>query len=599
MSTTAAASSPDSSPSLRDSFIPTFNGQPAEYKEWRKRITLYHHKMMLSNRKGESILNIVSSLTGTAWRILEDFDVATADKEGTFDSIIKKLDGHFEYDARVQLPQDLDSYFNISRRQGQTLMDFVTMHDEMHRKLQKHGVDLPASVQGWHLLRRCNLTKEQRQLITLRAPQLEKTKVIEALYLVLGQDHRSAPSAPDRRGFGKGYKGRGYVAYDDAYAADAEAAAYDESYEDASEWADEAYWEWEQPEGETDDWQHQDDFDANAAYWQHDAEQDFSEAPNEDVEAYDDAYAAYLDARKRFSDLKLSRGFLPIVALNEAPGNLAPGVLPGPGPSPGGSYKGKKGKKGGSPKGNSPKGGKPGSTYRFTKAPMKPADPKGRAQAALRCVRCGQYGHQAASCPVPSSSKSPNKRPATESVAQMESAHVTFMDSCGHERHDVTMLDPGASAFLSGFGPARRYVNYLASLGYPVQQIQFHRCRHKFHFGGDGESWSHWTMKLPMHVDGRHGFAQVFLLKGETPLLCGRPIIEALGITMDFPNRSAHRFRRRNFNRFQRRKTIRFRRRKVAYLDLDQSLIMIIIAFVLHSPHACRLRCLILSCIST
>ena len=32
-----------------------------------------------------------------------------------------------------------------------------------------------------------------------------------------------------------------------------------------------------------------------------------------------------------------------------------------------------------------------------------------------------------------------------------------------------------------------------------------------------------------MCVAGSHGRAQVFLLKGETPMLCGRPIIEALG----------------------------------------------------------------------
>ena len=37
-----------------------------------------------------------------------------------------------------------------------------------------------------------------------------------------------------------------------------------------------------------------------------------------------------------------------------------------------------------------------------------------------------------------------------------------------------------------------------------------------------------------MCISGNHGRAQVFLLAGETPLLCGRPIIEALGITMDF-----------------------------------------------------------------
>ena len=83
---------------------------------------------------------------------------------------------------------------------------------------------------------------------------------------------------------------------------------------------------------------------------------------------------------------------------------------------------------------------------------MKPHDPRGRASAALHCLRCGQPGHFAANCPVPA--KTGTKRPATEAVAQMEDAHVTFMDFKGHERYDVAMLGPGASAFLSGFGLA-------------------------------------------------------------------------------------------------------------------------------------------------
>ena len=69
---------------------------------------------------------------------------------------------------------------------------FVADHEEAYRKLQQHKVQLPSSVQGWHLLRRASLTREQRRMITLKAPSLEKQAVIEAmyLYLILGQDYR-------------------------------------------------------------------------------------------------------------------------------------------------------------------------------------------------------------------------------------------------------------------------------------------------------------------------------------------------------------------------------------------------------------------------
>ena len=313
--TPAAASGGDASSIARDSFIPLFTGQPHDYKEWTKRITLYH-QMVLAKRSGESVLNIVGSLTGS-WRLVEDFDIALAEKDTAFADILKLLDKHFQYDDRVQLPSDFDAYFGLSRRQGQTLLSYVADHEDQLKKLDRHGVKLPESVQGWHLLRKCNLTREQRQLVNLRAPTLEKGKVIEALYLIFGQDHK-ASQQPDRRHFGKSklrmkrptirmilmmVVNGGYYEIDETY-------------------------------GTPDDWFPDDPkFDQEAIYYQN-ADDDGTTADGAEsawAEEYDQAYAAYLDARKQFSDLRLSRGYFPVVALGDpSAGNLSPGVLSPP-----------------------------------------------------------------------------------------------------------------------------------------------------------------------------------------------------------------------------------------------------------------------------
>ena len=176
---------------LRDSYVPTFSGQPADYKEWRQRIHLYHRKMMLTKRGNESVLNIIGSFQGVTWRLFQDWSLEELEKESSFDRIIATLDANFQYDARVQLPNDFEGYFNLLQRtSGQTLLMFVADHEEAYRKLQQHKVELPASVQGWHLLRRASISKEQRQMVTLKAPSLEKKDVIEALYLLLGQDYK-------------------------------------------------------------------------------------------------------------------------------------------------------------------------------------------------------------------------------------------------------------------------------------------------------------------------------------------------------------------------------------------------------------------------
>ena len=83
---------------------------------------------------------------------MEDFDCAKAEEDNAFQDLLKLLDQHFENDSRCQLPSDFDGYFGLSRRAGQTLLSFVTEHDELNRRLEKYNVALPDAVQGWHLL---------------------------------------------------------------------------------------------------------------------------------------------------------------------------------------------------------------------------------------------------------------------------------------------------------------------------------------------------------------------------------------------------------------------------------------------------------------
>ena len=101
-------------------------------------------------------------------------------KSDAFSKILEKLDKNFEYDDRVLLPNDFEEYFNLlQRKPQQSLLAYVTEYDTSYRKLMSHNVSLPGQVQGWHLLRRAALTKEQRQMVTLKAPTLDKQAVID------------------------------------------------------------------------------------------------------------------------------------------------------------------------------------------------------------------------------------------------------------------------------------------------------------------------------------------------------------------------------------------------------------------------------------
>ena len=150
-----------------------------------------------SQRSAESILDIIGSLQGTAWRLVENYDLSKIDGDTAFEDLMKTLDKAFQYDARVRLPQDFDGCLShLFRKRGETPLSFITNHDEKLRKVEEHGTKIPDEVHGWLLLKRANVTREQRQMVVTQAPKLEKLRVQVSLYLILGQDHKAARSTP-------------------------------------------------------------------------------------------------------------------------------------------------------------------------------------------------------------------------------------------------------------------------------------------------------------------------------------------------------------------------------------------------------------------
>ena len=51
-----------------------------------------------------------------------------------------------------------------------------------------------------------------------------------------------------------------------------------------------------------------------------------------------------------------------------------------------------------------------------------------------------------------------------------------------------------------------------------------------FGFGGDANRHADWSVKLPVYIEGQAGYIETFIVEGNTPLLIGRPILQALNI---------------------------------------------------------------------
>ena len=512
----------------KDNFIPLFNNNPKDYKEWRSRITLYGKKMTLQSKYKEATINLLTSLSGVAWRQVEHSVEKLSDDATGFEKTLQILDAAFKYDSRVEAPRALENFFyNTSRRPEQTLLSYCTEHRERLREVEKHGIKVADSINGWLLLRRANLTAEQRQLVLAQCGEDTKVlKVEEVLYFLFGQDYKTKSWSRPQQSWNRYKPQRAYAAEEHDIPEDDEAYLQDDFIESpyVSDPNETMYYEYEESY----------DFEPyeEEAYETYD--QSFTEEDEPDAEM-EEAYSTYLDARKRFAEIRASRGYWPVVA---APPDGASTTASPPTPltsSP--TTKGKGKNKG---KGKSYGRGKGRGAGQRPQAPRQGGKLGSRTSAAgynLTCLKCGQPGHWAAQCPMgnsPSSrstTTSPSKKARTDGQAMMAIGYVD-------KPKDVTTIratiDTGASSVVIGHNPLMRVIEQLLQDGVPLDELRFRPANKVFHFGGDASSVASWSVHLPVKINGKNGLIQTFTVDGNTPFLIGRPILQFFAVKIDY-----------------------------------------------------------------
>ena len=99
---------------------------------------------------------------GASWRQCEDLEVKDLETADGLGRILDRLDSHWQYDAKIEMPEAFEKYFyKTYRTMNQTMLDYCTQSGQALRDLSKYKVTLPDEVAGWLLMRRAGLTKEQ------------------------------------------------------------------------------------------------------------------------------------------------------------------------------------------------------------------------------------------------------------------------------------------------------------------------------------------------------------------------------------------------------------------------------------------------------
>ena len=278
--------------------VPEFSGKSSDYKEYRKRLLLYEKKMSLAGRSSETSFNVLVTLKGRAWDACDDISMSDLEGSTAMQKILERLDKVFKFDAVTELPGDFEALFcTLHRKKNSTLQEYAGDFERALRKLEAHDVTLPDKVVGWYFMRRAGLTQQQRQLImsALGTETLSLDTVRKAMNFVIGQD--STPEGHST--YSTKASSRWRAPYKEAVYYGEEDESFDFEYgEDADEdpdcfWADDGGDDGEEEDGD-----------------------DEIHAVNDDLAAeYDEVLAGYTEARQRLNQMRMSRGYYPVVAM--------------------------------------------------------------------------------------------------------------------------------------------------------------------------------------------------------------------------------------------------------------------------------------------
>ena len=465
-----------------DQNVPFFDNTQKSYREFRKRCDLYKKKMELANRSPETIFNIVTLMTGKAWDTVEDMTVEQLQESGAYAEIFRRLDEVYSQDAMTELPEDFEQFFvKLQRRASQTLQDFQSEFTRAERKLRStHQIDLPEKVKAWWYLRRSGVTRDQRQLVLTRigTDGLNLQNVEKAMNFILGQDSKVEG--------GRFRRDHVLQAEDDCL----------------DEWQEEdgLYWA-------------PDDDDEEQATDQGDCTYlvEGEETPFDPME-YDEIHATYMEAKSKLNMMRTSRGYYPVVAMIQQPGQQGPF-------RPRASGKGGKNKSKSSPS-----------------SPSKGSTAKARGRQALGkqlCLRCGVAGHFARNCPTAGSDK---KRKAEDDsqVMMVQTYALDEADDDGLEEITCTaQQDGGAAAVLGSQYHIKRYLRYLLEQGFDIKEVDVFRCHKGFKYGNSECEVTNLCVLLPIFVGGVKAKVMCYVNQGTAPILFGRPMLEQLGLTVD------------------------------------------------------------------
>ena len=146
---------------------PAFNSAKS-YERFKQELLAWREITELSkNKQG---IAVALSLPDDDENKIKDkvFDQIALDElkdENGLNILIAFLDEHLGKDDLADSIEKFEDFDDFKRKDGQTIQEFIAMFDSKYRKIEKKDMSLPSEILAFKLLKKANITKEEKLLV--------------------------------------------------------------------------------------------------------------------------------------------------------------------------------------------------------------------------------------------------------------------------------------------------------------------------------------------------------------------------------------------------------------------------------------------------
>ena len=98
-------------------------------------------------------------------KVFDQIKLDDLKKDTGFNTLLEFLDKHLAKDDLADSLEKFAEFQDLKRAEGQTINEYITVFDSKYRKIEKKNMILPPEILAFKLLRKANITKEEKQLV--------------------------------------------------------------------------------------------------------------------------------------------------------------------------------------------------------------------------------------------------------------------------------------------------------------------------------------------------------------------------------------------------------------------------------------------------